>query len=402
MHTISHNTLLFNVHDLVLIMSAILSLILAITFAFFYKKNSSQTNLFIAIILFLFAAQSINTLIIWSEPLRLLTLNWAPNLFFLGGLGFWLQGPLLFWLVSSLIEPDFKLNRFSSLHLVPIITVAILLLLNYHLLPEEVQINKISNMFFLRSGLMEHTTTARYLSIIAYGGVCLGALGYKQKLLIKQEQHEARLYLWLKVAVCSSILMGAWPLLVHLTSNRISLNLSNIMGLATNYLSFCFSLTLMFITLRHCNFIHHREMNNIENAPQKMPSSTITEEAPRVKTELIKFIENHMIYEKPFLKHNINLEMLAARLSIPERSLSRAINQHFKQNFVEFINSYRIMEAKKLLLADPNNQKSMLTIMDEAGFNSKSTFNSTFKQQVGKTPSQFRKENQQNNLSPMT
>lgn len=395
MDVISHDTLLFNVHDFVLLLSAVFSLILAVTFFLFTYRNLNQTNIFLGAIFFFSMAQSINTLIIWSEPLRLLILSSEPNLFFWGGLGFWLQGPLLFWLVSSLIEPDFKLNHFSSLHLIPAILAGTLIAINYHLLSEDIQVNKMSYLLFLRSGLMDHITTTRYLSIIAYGGVCLGALSYKQKSLAEQELREPHLYLWLKVGVCCSIIMGAWPLLVHLTSNRIALNTSNIMGLATNYLSLFFSLTFMFTMLKYCSVTHNTKTNKVKNTPSIIEPSSIIEESPKINTELIKFIENHMAYEKPFLKHNINLEILATRLSIPERTLSRAINQHFKKNFVEFINSYRIVEAKKGLITDQSNQKSMLTIMDEAGFNSKSTFNSIFKQQVGMTPSQFRKKTQQ-------
>lgn len=402
MSSISHNTLLFNIHDFVLLISATLYLLLAVMFSFVAHRDFNKTYLFLAIILFLFAAQSIDTLFIWSEPLRLLILSWHPSLILIGGLGFWLQGPLLFWLVASVIDSDFKFSRLSVIHLIPIIIVATLLAMNYYLLPQNIQVENMSNLHFWRSALMDNLITARYLSMIGYAGWCLAALSYKQKELAEKDEYTPQLYLWLRLGISSSIIIAAWPLLVHLTSNRIPLSTANIMGLGTNYLSLFLVIIFVFMTLRSSHFIQDNKKIAMENSRSEYPSSeqvidSEPEKYPPIKSEFIDRLENYMTREKPFLKLNINLEMLAAQLSMPERTLSRVINQHFKQNFVEFINRYRIDEAKKLLRADVNNQKSILTIMDESGFNSKSTFNSIFKQQVKMTPSQFRKTVVQNN-----
>jgi len=396
MSSISHNTLLFNIHDFVLLISATLYLLLAVMFSFVAHRDSNKTYLFLVVILFLFAAQSIDTLLIWSEPLRLLILSWHPSLIFWGGLGFWLQGPLLFWLVGSLIDSDFKFYRISVIHLIPTIIVATLLAMNYYLLAQNIQVEKMSNLRFFQSALMDNLITARYLSMIGYAGWCLAALSYKQKELVEKNKYTPRLYLWLRLGISSSIIIAAWPLLVHLTSNRVSLSTANIMGLGTNYLSFFFVNIFVFMTLKSSHFIQDNKKIEMENSLSEYPNGEKVidpepEKCVPLKMELIHHLENYMTREKPFLKLNINLEMLAAQLSMPERTLSRVINQHFKQNFVEFINRYRIEEAKKLLISDVNNQKSILTIMDESGFNSKSTFNSIFKQRVQMTPSQFRK-----------
>lgn len=85
------------------------------------------------------------------------------------------------------------------------------------------------------------------------------------------------------------------------------------------------------------------------------------------------------------------METLAKRLSLPERTFSRILNQHFGKNFFEFINEHRVNEAKRLL-ADPDKKDlNMLDILAEAGFSSKSTFNAIFKQYTSQTPSQYRR-----------
>lgn len=66
------------------------------------------------------------------------------------------------------------------------------------------------------------------------------------------------------------------------------------------------------------------------------------------------------------------------------------MNERLNTNFRNYINSYRIEEAKKILINESD--KNILTICYDVGFNSKSTFNTCFKKYTGKTPSEFRQE----------
>jgi AraC-like DNA-binding protein len=59
-------------------------------------------------------------------------------------------------------------------------------------------------------------------------------------------------------------------------------------------------------------------------------------------------------------------------------------------NFFEFINKYRIEEAKKFLLDKEKAYLTIAAISFEAGFNSVSSFNTVFKKMVKMTPSQFK------------
>ena len=63
----------------------------------------------------------------------------------------------------------------------------------------------------------------------------------------------------------------------------------------------------------------------------------------------------------------------------------------FEKNFYDLINTHRVEEAKKRLI-DSNNTKTILEILYEVGFNSKSVFNSAFKKNTGFTPTEFRKK----------
>jgi len=70
--------------------------------------------------------------------------------------------------------------------------------------------------------------------------------------------------------------------------------------------------------------------------------------------------------------------------------VSELLNQTLGLHFFDFINGHRIDHARQLLLTEPS--KSILDILLESGFNSKSSFNTAFKKQMGMTPSAFRKQ----------
>ncbi len=94
------------------------------------------------------------------------------------------------------------------------------------------------------------------------------------------------------------------------------------------------------------------------------------------------------LYEDP----ELDLEGLADSMDLSPRSLSTVINVHFKRSFYDFVNHYRVEAAKAQLSAAENRGKSIQSIFEDVGFNSKSTFNSTFKKATGQTPSEYRRD----------
>jgi len=99
---------------------------------------------------------------------------------------------------------------------------------------------------------------------------------------------------------------------------------------------------------------------------------------------------SHMELSKPYLNPDLTLPQLAGELSISTHLLSRVINEHFKLNFFDFVNRYRVEAFKERILSPDYDNYSLLGIAFESGFNSKSAFNRVFKQITGLTPSQFK------------
>jgi AraC-like DNA-binding protein len=103
-------------------------------------------------------------------------------------------------------------------------------------------------------------------------------------------------------------------------------------------------------------------------------------------------LQAKMAQDKPYLETELTLPRLSECLSMPQHDLSRVINESLNQNFFDFVNGYRVEEAKRLLVDPAKSAHTILDIALEAGFNSKTTFNGAFKKITGKTPSEFRLE----------
>ncbi len=114
---------------------------------------------------------------------------------------------------------------------------------------------------------------------------------------------------------------------------------------------------------------------------------------PLFAEECIKKLTYLMEMEKIYRDESITLQLLSQKLSISPHQLSQIINDKMNQNFSEFVNSYRIREAKKLLLDPQSSEKKILSIAFDVGFNTKASFNNAFKKYTNMTPSQYKKSN---------
>jgi AraC-like DNA-binding protein len=94
--------------------------------------------------------------------------------------------------------------------------------------------------------------------------------------------------------------------------------------------------------------------------------------------------------KEPFLDSSLTLQILAQQFGMSSRELSILINHHLNQHFFDFITSYRIKKAISILENPSNKKLTILEVLYDVGFNSKSPFNKAFKKYTGKTPTEFR------------
>ncbi|UCC38318.1 MAG: AraC family transcriptional regulator [Candidatus Aminicenantes bacterium] len=347
-----------------------------------YKKGNKTSNYILSAFLFFNALLVLNLLLKISG---VSAYSHFPPLSLIGNSNYFMLGPLIFLYTKSLCYRDYKIRVIDIFHFLPLpLLVAAALII--HLLA-------LSKTYVYSSGQMsiscEHCFFATiYVLLLGYISFTLLALKrYRRELKDYFSNIRPINLSWLSLILISFLLM----LLVDAAILVLSLlgASSSIIGkqllILTLLINFVFAAVLAFMGLRQPGIF-----TGIESGLKYGKARLSKAEADLYMKNLKHFMQQ----EKPHLDPSLNLNDLAERLSIPARQLSQVINDSLKQNFFDMISSYRIEEAKFMLLDPSHRDKTILEILYDAGFNSKSSFNNLFKKKTGVTPSEFRRINQ--------
>lgn len=135
-------------------------------------------------------------------------------------------------------------------------------------------------------------------------------------------------------------------------------------------------------------FVQKVEASTLNEKKIKYQNSRLSEEdAGKIVDKVIKAIENHKLYLDP----ELTLQELSVRSDVQPYMISQSLSMVLCKNFYELINGYRVETAKRLLVNPEKRNLTILSIGFEAGFNSKTTFNTVFKKSTGLTPSEYQK-----------
>ncbi|MBT2560500.1 helix-turn-helix domain-containing protein [Pedobacter sp. ISL-68] len=124
-----------------------------------------------------------------------------------------------------------------------------------------------------------------------------------------------------------------------------------------------------------------------EVVPKQKPSLLVAEE----KNKQIEFLKDFMVEKEPYLDSSLTIQDLSKQVKMPVKDLSTLINLYMDKHFFDFVNEYRIEKAMQILRDSTQKELTILEILYQVGFNSKSSFSTSFKKHTGKTPTDFRK-----------
>ncbi len=295
---------------------------------------------------------------------------------------YYLLAPLLFLYVQSLFIQSFRLRRAQLIHLVPfflVFTYAVLFLL---IRPGEAGWTK----EFSRSVKIESDISYIILSIqIAFYLVLIFLIYFKYRREIKNHFAELRSINlnWLLFILMAFTLM--W--LTDFTSTLLSwlkvggTDLFNAFTLISISINFIFASILVYRSMEQS-----WEQTGIIEATKYQGSGLSDSESTGYAQKIRTIMESEKLYLDP----EISLKELSDKTGISPRYVSQIINSRFNQNFFDFINHYRIEEAKRLMAGTVRKELTILEIMYNVGFNSKSSFQTAFRKNTGTTPTEFR------------
>lgn len=105
--------------------------------------------------------------------------------------------------------------------------------------------------------------------------------------------------------------------------------------------------------------------------------------------EYADVMDKYMFDNKVYLNQDIDVQSLAQSIQIKVYEASSILNQVKGVNFNQYINKFRVDEAKRRIESNESGNMTVEAIGQEVGFKSKSSFYLAFKNFTGMTPSQF-------------
>ncbi|RYY04486.1 MAG: AraC family transcriptional regulator [Gammaproteobacteria bacterium] len=372
------NTFL-NLHEVILVLTFVETLFLCAFFKFMPSKQVQSRN-FLALFFSLVAGTLITTLITWNSSLQTLAIaNWSVVPLVLS-VCLLLQGPCLYFYLRSLSEPIVIKRWINLVHLLPALLAASLILIFRVDVTEWLPWNWAKLASEDRAAVKFIWAIVRCAPLI----YVLACLWVEFRLRQRQKQvysiipnTELR---WAEIVLGGFFIHWLWSFAGYMLGGYLSGDMNDLVGTLNNYFTVILVNVLFIFGL-----VNTRQLLHIEPAVEVVKPAEISQ-----LDEKIRAIERAIHQQKLYLESNINLERFAEQIGVRAREVSTIINSHYQSNFFEFINGYRVEEAKRLLVADVNKDDTILDIIYKSGFNSQSAFHRFFKRIVGVTPSEYR------------
>ncbi|MDF3415687.1 helix-turn-helix transcriptional regulator [Sulfitobacter sp. M57] len=115
------------------------------------------------------------------------------------------------------------------------------------------------------------------------------------------------------------------------------------------------------------------------------PDPAVEGEETKLEAAARALLERSQIYLDP----DLTVQRIARRLSVPERSLSNAINFSQGMNVSQYVNGFRLAHAAGLLR---ETEDSVAKVMSQSGFLTRSNFYREFQRVYGQSPASYRAE----------
>lgn len=373
----------------------IFQLLLISIFLFTHDKGKRLSNAILAAFFLSICLNLVDSFLVLQR-----VHEYNPNLVGWGSCLPLLFGPLLFLYTQSVLYKDFSMSLPRWRHFVPFIICFIFTEGAYLMQPHDLKMTILNGIIARKIPVSVYYVSAFiFLHFFIYIGYALSLIRRYRSIAGNNFSDERRANIsWLS----STIIFFTVCMIIALLNGFIGLtNLSKYYYLLLTVIVlaiFVFINRVLLKALRHPELFSLMEEKEITNPDQPLQAAakyagsalTVAE-----KTALADRLKHFMETEKPYLEPELTLEQLAAKISVKPKILSQVINEVIQQNFFEFVNQYRIEAAMRLLTNPPDKKITVLEVLYEVGFNSKSSFNTLFKKHTGLTPSEFRKKHEQ-------
>lgn len=297
------------------------------------------------------------------------------------------KNPLLFLYILSVIYSNFQLKWKYIIHFLPWVISILVLLPNFFLVDYEAKIiflkNYNQNIEIQFLDFFGDVLSLTYLIAEIY------YITRYRKLLLENFTNKSSFknYYWLKQLAILLFIGQALTWVKNYARTNLGLEITN--SLRTVILLFGVGL-ICWLFLKAVNSPKLFKGVDVDLKTSREIKNKGTDESST--NHQIEVLKKYMNSEKPYLNPSLTIRSLAENIKMSSRELSILINQNLNKHFFDFVNEYRIEDAKNILNKPSKKELTVLEILYEVGFNSKSSFNTAFKKHTGTTPTQYRKQ----------
>jgi len=326
------------------------------------------------------------------------------------------HGPLLYLYTLSLVNRKYTFELKNLLHFIPLLTS-----LFYYLYLMGFKAGGDPGYFASRPVVSEYLSITFYLFNIflnpVYVVIVLFKLtDHKQKIRMNFSYLEKINLNWLKLLAIGlgSVSLIVW--IVHIISN-LNIIQNNFSRDSWIFLSvtvfvfiagyFGFKQGVIYKFLPQPETLHNSNLERKEKSPEGSSGIHIHEKkkyeksqlSPEQAKDIYQKLNKFVIDEKAFARSELSLDEVASGINVTSHTLSQLLNVFIKKNFFNYVNEHRVNFVKQMLTDADFDKFSLMGIAEEAGFNSKSSFNRIFKKETGMTPSQYKTIHKHNSVS---
>jgi len=301
-------------------------------------------------------------------------------------------GPLLYLYVKFMTNPGRKFNWLAMIHFIPFVVF-----LTVSVIFRELPLLKDLRNFFTPDRFISFRlvySTCFFLSVTVYSILAFIEIGRHQRKLKDLVSYTSGLITlnWLKVLSISYYM--SFLVLFILGGLEI---IGDFIPFDPYFVVFgfitIFSFAYSFYAIQQPVIFGQEvriidEEQNGKGAEKYVKSGLKDKQAEVYLKKLISVMDT----EKPYLNRNLSIQDLSEFTGIPRHHITQVLNENHGKNFFTFINEYRVKEVISRFGDPKNNNFTILAIAFDAGFNSKTTFNSIFKNRTGMTPSEYREQ----------
>jgi AraC-like DNA-binding protein len=395
---------LFNLHDLIVITTVIAAFLMMVILTLIPTKNALANRCLVVFFACLFV-HSVCILLIWNDQIAPLINPLSNGVIVLIASADLLKGPALLMYVLAITQIDFHIHRQQFIHAAPAIAIPFILL-SLNISVDELKgiettdyKRLIHDCWLLMKGLPA-------IYACACIPITLSTAGLMQSYYSNDNALSKN---WLSVMCIGYAFYWGWAFLTQLFGQALaeflSSGVADYLGIIENYLAFGLLITLFGYSVSVTQYqlakalLASRPKSDITPPHPHLtiePDKTHNKTAQSPTAELVCAITKSMETDKLYLQTNLTAEQFANHIGRSTRDISAVLNQQFEKNFFEFVNGYRVDEAKRLLIAFEHKDTSITDIFYMAGFNSKSAFQRFFKRMTGTSPSEYRQKHSNN------